>query len=213
MSWDGIVPLTRGSAWQHKAMLQGPCRLQSLLATHPQDNLRAIGGRGAIEGNRLSRRLASSTLDLGANPSLLNTYSPWEPHCCASNRSIPPGDWCDTMAKFTVDTHLFRELGDLLVGRDSTALVELIKNAYDADATSVLVYGEALEDRERGVIRVSDDGVGMSMPEFEHGFLRIASRSKEQGSRVSKRFKRRYTGAQVSTCLRGRICGVGAELG
>ncbi len=100
------------------------------------------------------------------------------------------------MAKFTVDTHLFRELGDLLVGRDSTALVELIKNAYDADATSVLVYGEALEDRERGMIRISDDGVGMSMQEFERGFLRIASRSKEQGRRISKRFARRYTGAK-----------------
>ena len=33
------------------------------------------------------------------------------------------------MAKFTVDTRLFRELGELLVGRDSTALVELVKNA------------------------------------------------------------------------------------
>ena len=38
------------------------------------------------------------------------------------------------MARFTVDTNLFRELGELLVGRSSTALVELIKNAYDADA-------------------------------------------------------------------------------
>ena len=42
-----------------------------------------------------------------------------------------------TAARFTVDTHLFRELGELLVGRDSTALVELIKNAYDADAEEV----------------------------------------------------------------------------
>jgi hypothetical protein len=42
------------------------------------------------------------------------------------------------MAKFTVDTHLFRELGELLVGRDSTALVELIKNSYDADARHVM---------------------------------------------------------------------------
>lgn len=38
-------------------------------------------------------------------------------------------------ASFTVDTHVFRELGALLVGRDSTALIELIKNSYDADAT------------------------------------------------------------------------------
>jgi hypothetical protein len=34
-------------------------------------------------------------------------------------------------AEFTVDTGLFRQLGELLVGRDATALVELIKNAYE----------------------------------------------------------------------------------
>ena len=51
---------------------------------------------------------------------------------------------------FTVDTHLFRELGELLVGRDSTALVELIKNSYDADATVVTVDGKNLDDPKRG---------------------------------------------------------------
>src|SRR5690242_15534648 len=45
---------------------------------------------------------------------------------------------------FSVDTHLLRELGALLVGRDSTALLEMIKNAYDADATSVSVHGADL---------------------------------------------------------------------
>lgn len=100
------------------------------------------------------------------------------------------------MAKFTVDTHLFRELGELLVGRDSTALVELIKNAYDADATQVIVYGEMLEDLAHGYIQIIDDGMGMTFKQFEDGFLRIASRSKEQGGRVSKRHQRRYTGAK-----------------
>ena len=80
------------------------------------------------------------------------------------------------MAKFTVDTRLFRELGELLVGRDSTALVELVKNAYDADATSITVYGEQLEDLSRGFIQVTDDGLGMSEEEFLQGFLRIASK-------------------------------------
>src|SRR5438552_18388124 len=98
--------------------------------------------------------------------------------------------------KFTVDTHLFRELGELLVGRDSTALVELVKNAYDADATNVIVYGEGLDDLRQAWVRISDDGVGMSPAEFEQGFLRIASRLREQGSRQSKRYSRRYTGAK-----------------
>src|SRR5437764_9962381 len=63
---------------------------------------------------------------------------------------------------FTVDTHLFRELGELLVGRDSTALVELIKNSYDADATVVTVEGRHLDDPKRGRILILDDGIGMN---------------------------------------------------
>lgn len=81
------------------------------------------------------------------------------------------------MAKFTVDTHLFRELGELLVGRDSTALIELIKNAYDADATEVTVYGERLDKPEEGHILVTDDGVGMNAEAFEKGFLREIGRA------------------------------------
>lgn len=100
------------------------------------------------------------------------------------------------MARFTVDTHLFRELGELLVGRDSTALVELIKNAYDADATLVTVHGENLGTAGDGQIVISDNGVGMTPGQFERGFLCIASRVKEEGDRRSRRFGRRYTGAK-----------------
>ena len=98
------------------------------------------------------------------------------------------------MPKFTVDTHLFRELGELLVGRDSTALIELIKNSYDADATEVIVHGENLDDPERGRIVILDNGIGMTRDLFTSGFLRIASRLKDQGPKRSPVFGRRYTG-------------------
>ena len=100
------------------------------------------------------------------------------------------------MARFTVDTHLFRELGELLVGRDSTALIELVKNAYDADATEVTVYGERLDIPDEGHILVTDNGAGMNTGAFETGFLRVASRLKEKGERRSTLFQRRYTGAK-----------------
>lgn len=98
------------------------------------------------------------------------------------------------MATFSVDTKLFRELGALLVGRESTALVELIKNAYDADATEVTILGDKLGDLAAGSIIVSDNGVGMSETEFSRGFLRIAGRSKAEQERRSPWFKRPYTG-------------------
>ena len=91
------------------------------------------------------------------------------------------------MPKFTVDTHLFSELGALLVGRDSTALNELVKNAYDADASTVTVLGEQLATAG-GSIAVVDDGIGMTAGAFEEGFLRIASRVKTLGERKSRRF-------------------------
>ena len=100
------------------------------------------------------------------------------------------------MVRFTVDTHLFRELGELLVGRDSTALIELIKNSYDADATEVTVHGENLSDQRRGRIVIVDNGSGMTRDRFISGFLRIASRLKDQGTKRSTVFGRRYTGVK-----------------
>ncbi len=95
---------------------------------------------------------------------------------------------------FSVDTHLLRELGMLLVGRDSTAVVELLKNSYDADATSVTLHAEDLNGKGR--ISVVDNGNGMTYVDFETKFLRIAGRSKESGTRQSPRFTRRFTGAK-----------------
>lgn len=100
------------------------------------------------------------------------------------------------MAKFRVDTHLFRELGELLVGRESTALVELIKNAYDADATHVTVTGLNLGVAELGEIQITDNGTGMTAEEFEAGFLTVAGRTKDTQTRRSKRYRRKYTGAK-----------------
>lgn len=99
-------------------------------------------------------------------------------------------------ASFTVDTHVFRELGALLVGRDSTALIELIKNSYDADATEVTIYGHSLRDKRSAYIQITDNGTGMTVADFTNGFLRIASRLKEKGDRRSLRYKRRFTGAK-----------------
>ena len=97
------------------------------------------------------------------------------------------------MNGFTVDPRIFRELGELLVRRNSIALTELLKNAYDADACNVRVVGEGL-DGSSGSILVRDDGMGMTADQFRTGFLRIASRSKETEDRRSVRYGRRFTG-------------------
>lgn len=98
------------------------------------------------------------------------------------------------MDAFSVDTQLFRELGELLVGRDSTALTELVKNAYDADATRVEVIGQHLDDLDHGQITIVDNGVGMTAEQFRKGYLTIAGRGKGSGTRRSVRYGRRYSG-------------------
>lgn len=100
----------------------------------------------------------------------------------------------DNEPEFTVDTGLFRQLGELLVGRDATALIELVKNAYDADATSLLLVGTELGSDNDGSIRVIDDGLGMTEAQFRRGFLRLAARGKAEGDRRSAMYNRKFTG-------------------
>ncbi len=52
-------------------------------------------------------------------------------------------------------------LGDQLIKNPSIALLELVKNSYDADASNVLVEMEKLESPSQGKIIISDDGEGM----------------------------------------------------
>jgi len=47
---------------------------------------------------------------------------------------------------FTVDSALLNELGERLVESAYTALIELVKNSYDADATHVQVTFSVGED-------------------------------------------------------------------
>src|SRR3954467_4959571 len=74
---------------------------------------------------------------------------------------------------FSVESRILRELGERLVKQPEVALVELIKNAYDADARLCKVtYTPPVE------ITVVDDGHGMTLSEFKNGWMRIGTSSK-----------------------------------
>lgn len=92
---------------------------------------------------------------------------------------------------FTVDSELLEELGKRVVGKPYIALAELVKNAYDADATKVRIELNPKEDR----IVVNDNGHGMDFTEFRDFWMRIGSRHKERWG-VSKYFKRHITGSK-----------------
>ena len=82
---------------------------------------------------------------------------------------------------FSVDAQLLRELGERLVGRPHIALSELIKNAYDADATVVEI--DASPER----IVITDNGHGMTYDEFADTWMRVGSVHKaSQGYRGAR---------------------------
>lgn len=92
---------------------------------------------------------------------------------------------------FTVDSALLSELGEKLVESPHIALVELVKNAYDADATSVAV--KIIPNIAGGTdVHISDNGSGMTFRDVQRYWMRIATTHKE--NTYSPEFGRPRTG-------------------
>lgn len=97
-----------------------------------------------------------------------------------------------TNVGFTVDAGLIQRLGYELVGRAETAVSELIKNSYDADATVVDVdFINAFT--QGGSLIISDNGLGMTKQQLINGFMRISSTDKLHNP-TSIRFNRTKAG-------------------
>ncbi|AVH33415.1 ATP-binding protein [Vibrio fluvialis] len=80
--------------------------------------------------------------------------------------------------RFSVDGNLVKRLGEQLVAKKTTALAELIKNAYDAEATTVDVIFENTEVTN-GTITIVDNGNGMTREALIKGFMTISTSDKE----------------------------------
>lgn len=90
---------------------------------------------------------------------------------------------------FSSDSKLLSEIGERLIATPDIALSELIKNAYDADATKCNIW---LEDDE---LIVKDDGHGMTETEFREYWMTIATTSRLE-QETSRRYNRELTGAK-----------------
>jgi signal transduction histidine kinase len=95
------------------------------------------------------------------------------------------------VVSFKSEGRLLQELGLRLVASPEVALVELIKNAYDADSIDCLV---SFSDKEDALI-VADHGHGMTLDDFITKWMSIATSSKT-GQEVSPRFGRPLTGSK-----------------
>lgn len=94
--------------------------------------------------------------------------------------------------RFSVDAGVIDRLGSELVARQETAVSELVKNAYDADATKVDIRFEN-SDEIGGVLFIEDNGTGMDREQLINGFMRISSSSKIYNP-FSEVYKRKRAG-------------------
>lgn len=94
--------------------------------------------------------------------------------------------------RFSVDADIITRLGHELVARQETALSELVKNAYDADATKVeLIF---LDSKSvGGTLIINDNGCGMTREQLINGFMRISSNDKVLRP-VSELYRRKRAG-------------------
>ena len=100
----------------------------------------------------------------------------------------------DNKLQFSVDSSLLIQLGQQLVAKPSIALAELVKNAYDADATQVILRMQNV-DKPGGTISIEDDGHGMTFEEIQNYWMRIATTTKRDNPE-SRRYRRPVTGAK-----------------
>jgi signal transduction histidine kinase len=94
--------------------------------------------------------------------------------------------------RFSVDAGIIDRLGKELVARHETAVSELVKNAYDADATKVVItFKESYI--VGGTLEIEDNGLGMTKEQLINGFMRLSSSDKLHFPR-SPRFERKRAG-------------------
>src|SRR5689334_17533027 len=91
---------------------------------------------------------------------------------------------------FQVKPRLLTLLGDQLIRDANLAVFELVKNAYDADATNCTVRLERLGEGSSARITVQDDGVGMDEDTLRNAWMTIATDFRTEQRKRKQRTKR-----------------------
>lgn len=101
-------------------------------------------------------------------------------------------DFDSKTASFRVHASLIYKLGESLIADEITALSELIKNSYDADATVCTLsissdYVEEIDGKEcHGCIELSDNGCGMDLTTIINGWLTLSNSPKKKMKKDQK---------------------------
>lgn len=101
--------------------------------------------------------------------------------------------------KFSSGAMSIIQMGEEQIGHPTTAINELVKNAYDADADRCWVYTQYDKDPQRNFFLVKDNGLGMNAETLFGNWLvtsRSSKRSEELNERRSQIYERRFLGSK-----------------
>src|ERR1700755_644286 len=79
-------------------------------------------------------------------------------------------------AHFKFATEILRRLGEELSPNPDQSILELVKNAYDADATECQI---TISNDSKNEICIQDNGVGMTATAIADSFLLVGRSSKK----------------------------------
>jgi len=97
--------------------------------------------------------------------------------------------------KWQFDISTYRLLGRELITDRITALFELVKNSYDANAENVYVeFHNVNPIGKDSKIVIRDDGIGMTLEDVKHKWMVIGSNSKRTKTHSSEPYNRRFVG-------------------
>ncbi len=88
-----------------------------------------------------------------------------------------------TTARIRFAPDILRRLGEELNPHPAVGIIELVKNAYDADARKCTVTLQDV-DQPGGQVEISDDGDGMTVQQIEQGWLVLGQSQKDKSRRT-----------------------------
>ncbi len=92
-----------------------------------------------------------------------------------------------TQEVFKPRARIMLQLGDQLIRNESIALLELIKNSYDADTNKVDITLSNIDSSEHGIIEIKDDGSGMDFDIVRNVWMEPGNDYKEKQFLARKR--------------------------
>jgi signal transduction histidine kinase len=98
----------------------------------------------------------------------------------ASEERTPIGD-----AHFSVEARLAVQLGRESISSSITAILELVKNAYDADAETVRIRFKGIGTPE-AIMVIEDNGCGMSQEDLQNYWMVIGTANKVRARKSGK---------------------------